>query len=260
MGACGKPPSSSDHVHGLPSPWEDHADVTFPRSRCLLLSQGSVPWQQPWCRVQGWGGHGDMQDEGTLVDGSVPRPPAGLTHWSPGRRQLSTACGSVSSPERLSPVATLAWRAAREEGLSWAKPGWCGEGVLGSQGPNLCISPLPSPYPPISPDVTAPCQQRGEGRKLHGSPGAAGSKCTHLFVQCSAGGANHLSSLILIIGFLSAKHLQLQLTATSKTCLGSLEGKTAFSVCIRAPSHFHSHKHRLFYPGSSSSAHLGSLP
>lgn len=151
MGACGKPPSSSDHVRGLPSPWEDHADVTCPRSRCLLLSQGSVPWQQPWCRVQGWGGHGDMQDEGTLVDGSVPRPPAGLTHWSPGRRQLSIACGSVSSPDRLSPVATLARRAAREEGLSWAKPGWCKEGVLGSQGAS-CASLL-------SPALTHPSAQ-----------------------------------------------------------------------------------------------------
>lgn len=60
------------------------------------------------------------------------------------------------------------------------------------------------------------------------------SAFTFLIVLSSSGGVNHLLSLNLIVGLLGDKHLQLQLTAISKACLGSLEGKAAFSICIRA--------------------------
>lgn len=127
----------------------------------------------------------------------------------------------------LSPVAQLparkgcAEQSSLVQGLSPRESRW--------------ISPLPSFYTFISPDTPAPFQQREAARKLHRSPGVSGCKCIHPFVLRSAGGAHHLSSLILVVDFLGAKHLQLQLTTISETCLGSLEGKAAFSICARAP-------------------------
>lgn len=69
----------------------------------------------------------------------------------------------------------------------------------------------------------------------------AGHKCIQL---SDSGGAHHLQSLTLTMTFLRAKHLQLQLTAISKTCL-KLTGRPGSLHHLYYS--WHSHEQRYFF-------------
>lgn len=179
MGTCGNPLSSSDPYawppfsqgrpcrHALSQVWVSpaHPGLCTPAVAVVRGARVRRTWRCAGWRDRGWW----------------------LCTWA-----SCSISPSVSWPEAAQLAAVLAprgssalrpgwrWRATHEEGLCWAEPGWCGEGVLESRAPNLCISPLPSLYTLISPGTPAPFQQREAGRKLHGSQGAAGCKCIHL--------------------------------------------------------------------------------